>query len=458
MKKVWMLLFLVTTLFVLNNQVLNAQSQSYAIEFSFMFDSENISDSMDFEMEYGTRIALSENDLDIEGYTFEFWIVNGNVRSDLPQSHAFVVTNDMDITAVYRNDKHAVVFMDTNIDRLDVQYIENEGTASDAGITPPDKPGYVPLEGEARWSGSLNNITESQVLILQYQRSNDAEFTLTVDGGTAESSTYTYNDVATVTAGPPSAGESFSHWEADGVIVSFDASYTFSMLESRHVTAVFSDTPEDERPLISLSDAMELRTGNDSYLAQMTIPDGYTLIDYGVLTSEDPMLNENMTVDSENVTRRPSSSYHGPTNEFLVTFHNTPGAVRAYMVLEDEEDELVRVYSDVPQLQTLFRTEYGTVFGQDAFIHYRLLIDGHEVQDWTTNPATYIEGQQGNEDFNWEYENHFQEDVTIEWKMLIRQDGEPDIWMPDPDRFNQSGQAHFSSWDNAVNEFETLAD
>lgn len=464
-KLIIFLLFLVGMLSFGGMFVQAESSGEYEVKVTAHFDNANIGVEINLQLDYADRITIDFDQLSLDSeqnYQFAFWVVNGNVRSDLPQGHEFIVTNDLNIQAIYsKPGEHAVLFMDTNINLLDVQYVDDGEDASDVTEDLPDKPNYKVSTTE-KWSGSLENITGSKVLILQYVIDTSATFELTVEGGSidayledGEEKTLVedplYNSVVTVV--PDANAEPFSHWESNGVIVSFEEAYSFTVLEAKTVTAVFSETPEDQRPVIALSNALELRTGQDSYLVQMDIPEGYHLIDYGVLTSENPMLNEDMTFDNASVNRRQVSSYHGPTNEFLVTFDNNPSSVRAYMVLEDEQNnnELVYVYSEVPLLQTLFRTEYGTVFGQDAFIHYRLLINGHEVRDWVTNPTNYFEGNQSGEDFNWQYELFLQEGVVIEWKMLIRQDGQSDIWMPDPDRENNSGFAHFSSWGNEVN-------
>ena len=269
----------------------------FDVDFVGLFDNANIPDSeATFAgRAYGSRIELDGSVAGVAGYTFEFWVVNGVVRKDLAVDHSFVVTGPMTISAVFSQaGEHAVLFMDANGKLLDTQYVSNTENASEPSVPLPDKPGYTPLEGGSRWSGSLTNITESQVLILQYGIDESTEFTITVQGGIIDGTVDSeadvlYNSIIAVTPNPPEplSGDVFSHWEIDGKIVSYQETYKFTALENMTVEAVFAAEAATPEPLINLYGDLELRLEHKTFRAQFEIPEGYELIDYGMLVSTD---------------------------------------------------------------------------------------------------------------------------------------------------------------------------
>lgn len=179
------------------------------------------------------------------------------------------------------------------------------------------------------------NITESKVFVLQYELAEDVEpVVITVDGIENE---FAYNQVVTIT----SELEDFSHWEEDGVIVSYDREYKFTALVNRNLVAKTDSTP---KPLISLINATGIKEGYKSFLGQFYLPNGYKLIEAGVLASNEEKV---LFLDSDNTTVVKSTSILESTNEFLRSFpEDSFTTFRGYMVVKDSEDEIKVIYSD----------------------------------------------------------------------------------------------------------------
>ncbi len=288
---------------------------------------------------HGSRISFDADIGEHEGYEFAYWIVNGNIRKDLPLDHEFVVRSQMDIKAHFSPDEqHLAVFMDANENWIDTMYVEDkeavEETPDVAGF---DKPGY--LVADPAWDKPLSDITENTVFILQYERDLDDTYALTVENGSTDETEYLFNEVATVTAD----GEDFSHWMIDDTIVSYDETYSFTMVEDVTIEGVYEGALEEE-PLVTISDAYAWRDGHDSHVGQFYLPESYELIEYGMITTSAPF--DAIDLNTEGITHVMGSKFVGATNEFLVTVASeTSENPRAYLVYE-HEGELGVVYSE----------------------------------------------------------------------------------------------------------------
>lgn len=296
-----------------------------------VFDSENVIDVTGLSGQYGSAMSMSGDLATQQGYEFAFWVVNGVVRYDLPLEHEFRITENIEIKAFFsKSDEHVVVFMDANGQQLDVQYIDStSGVATDVTTNLPDKPGYV-VSTTNKWDKPLDAITDDTVLILQYVKDTTATFDLTVNMGTG-AGTYDFNEEVTI---EPLSPDFFSHWEDEsGTVLSYSPSYTFTMLEDTSIIAAMTGTPETPQPLITVSDDLDLRTGYHSHVAQFYLPDGYELIEYGMVGTSAPF--DNFTLDFEGADRYQGFKYNGRTNEFLMSFDESLVTnPRAYLVYE----------------------------------------------------------------------------------------------------------------------------
>lgn len=312
-------------------------TETFDVGFSASYDSNNLEIALELQVEkaYGSKVGLNAN---ISGYDFAFWIVNGVVRYDLAVDHEFIVTGNLDIVAVFDNeDENPVVFMDSNGKLINIQYVENGLDADPPATGSYVKPGYV----AAGWSESHLEVTAPTVLVLQYEIDTTSEFLVTVNQGTG-SANYLFNTIVTVS--PEININSFSHWEVNGEIVSYQEEYSFTVFGSTEITAIFKESPETVKPLITLSDALELHSGKKSFVGQFEFPEGYTLIDYGMITS---LIAGSIVLGDEGVVKHTGFKYVAGTNEFLMTFGEESDyeVYRAYLVVEDDLGDLHYYYS-----------------------------------------------------------------------------------------------------------------
>jgi hypothetical protein len=350
------MLFLVVSLMAPKD--VGALPTDVTINLTTYFDEDNTVSNNGLAGTYGGRLAFDGNLASQSGYVFAFWIVDGNVQRGLPVDYEFLLTENMELTAVFRpTDEYAGVFMDANLNLLGVRYAntENSFTLTDNGMALPGKPGY--LIANPRWNGSLT-LTDDTVLTLQYEKAQAATYSVTVNNGTG-TGTYDYDQVVTVSADLAGPGEYFQHWERGGQVVSTKTSYSFTVLGDTELTAVFDTTVPVLSPKVSISDTLYLRQGYTSYLGQMDVPDGYDIVEFGMLTSatvDTPVL------DNGAFTKYQGGSYHPTTKEFLHSFTSSFASIRAYMVLADGVGDLTTYYSDTYDIPTagadLFFSEY----------------------------------------------------------------------------------------------------
>lgn len=309
----------------------------------------------EFYKVYGTKLVIDLESQEgyPEGYQFAYWLINGKYRNDLAIDYQFRVTEQMEITAIFRPiEVHAVLFLDANGSMINYQYVSSGEDAIEPNTDNLSKPGYVKaygidICGKDKWDKPLTNITKNTVITLQYVKLEESSFTLTINGETL-SDTYDYNQVVTVNAPEPDVGKYFSHWLIDNRIVSTEPSYSFSMLMDTEITAVYSDVENEDLPLVTLSNKLNLRTGYDSYMGQFYAPAGYEVIEYGLISLETIGL---INLGTEGITRMVHNSANPDTNEFLTTIQSNPLlSVRAYLVCEylDENDvaQLITVYNE----------------------------------------------------------------------------------------------------------------
>lgn len=329
------------------------------IHLTSYFDADNTVSNNSLAGTYGGRLSFDGNLASQSGYVFAFWIVDGNVQRALPVDHEFRLTEDMELTAVFRpSDEYAGVFMDSNLNLLGVRYANtgNAFTLNDNGMALPGKPGY--LIANPRWNRSLT-LTDDTVLTLQYERAAATTYSLTVTNGSGTGS-YTYDEVVTVTADAAPAGQYFQHWERDGQVLSTQSSYAFTMLGDAELTAIYDSTVPILSAKVSISDTLHLRNGYTSYLGQMDVPAGSEIVEFGMLTSP---TEGTPVLDNGAFTKYQGGSYHPTTKEFLHSFTASFASIRAYLVLSDESGTLSTYYSETHHVASgtsgdLFFSEY----------------------------------------------------------------------------------------------------
>lgn len=267
--------------------------------------------------DHGNKVSIDITSLNglesVNSKQFAFFVVNGQIiENNLEQ---FMVTSNSKITAVFTNgEEKAAVFIDSNGEFLSVDYVNGETAPVAPSVANLSKPGLTPVA-----FGVLDPISEHTVYVVDYVLTNP-EATVMINGEAQP-----YNSVVTLTAEGP-----FTHWEEDGVIVSYNPNYKFSALRNRIITQKSNGgTPST---IITLSDDLGLRSseGKSVYLGQFELASGEEFIESGILASD--VFVNNLTIDTPNVQVISSDAIQPNTNEFLRTVDaNAFALIRGYV-------------------------------------------------------------------------------------------------------------------------------
>ena len=313
------------------------------VKLTSVFDEHNADITVDIpNVEHGSKLAFGGSLSTLEGYAFAFWVVNGAIQPGKPLDHAFTVQSTMNIQAVFSpDDKHVVLFIDANGQVIDVQFVVDGDAASEPGSEKmPDKPGMI--IANPKWDKTLSNITADTIRILQYERDETTQYTVDIINGSGDGD-YTFNDLATITANLAPEGEHFHYWLLDDTVVSYESTFTFTVLETMTLEAVYGGEPIYAPPLVTISDALALRTGYHSFRGQFYIPEHFELIEYGMLASDETPA---LTLDTEGVERFQGTRFTPQSNEYLMSFpDDTFTYARAYLIVRNSQGEIATFYS-----------------------------------------------------------------------------------------------------------------
>jgi uncharacterized repeat protein (TIGR02543 family) len=325
------------------------ESNTVNVDITYVFDGENPSIEADANgLAYGSTLQLTPSNH--AGYTWAYWIVNGVVRTDLPQNHTFRVSSNLTLQGIYAPvGKHTVVFLDSNGQLIESQFVNDQGVATLPNVDSKSKPG-LQVSASTPWktsTGSVFNvatpITANTVVILQYETTVANTYLMTVNG--IEEGPYNFNQLVSVEADAVDVSlNPFSHWEENGVIVSRSLEYVFTAVKNRTLTAVYAETPEADTPLVVLTRDIEQRSGYHTYVGQFYLPEtGYELVEYGFLIDEVNTLD--LTKDNADYVV-PVANYTEASNEFVMSFPiGSHLNVRAYFTYKVGTSVLT-VYSD----------------------------------------------------------------------------------------------------------------
>lgn len=247
--------------------------------------------------------------------SFAFYVVNGQIVEST--NHQFKVTSNTKVTSVFTNGaEHAAVFVDSNGEFIAVDYVDGVTAPVAPNVATLSKPGYTPVA-----YGVLDPISEHTVYVVEYELTNP-NAAVTINGVE-----YPYDSIVTL----ESTDENFTHWESNGVIVSYNPVYKFSALYDRTVEAKTSVVTETT--VITLTDDLGFRSseGKSSYLGQFDLKDGEVLIEAGIIGSE--VYVNDLKLDTLGATIIPSSVINPTTGEFLRTVDSDLfELVRGYVV------------------------------------------------------------------------------------------------------------------------------
>lgn len=408
MKKILLSIFLIGFLFLLNDIYAFELDDTVSISLSSVFDNEN-SITNEISLNFGDVIEVEPSNTN--GYDFAFWVVNGIVRSDLPLSHQFKATTDLELIAIFNKPNERVaVFIDSNGKVIDYEYV-----LTGESVVPPSHIGYtkpgMSVDLSAPWKnhhGSTTyTINDNSIYKLQYVVNISTHFLITVNNGIGAGE-YAYNQVVTVS----STDEDFAYWTEDGVIISYDSTFSFTALKNRELTAVIGE--HVKQPVISLQNVTGIREDHESFLGQVYLPEGYELLTYGFLTSEDDKV---LTLSATNTNIIQSTTYHPLTKEFLRSFSagQTTDTVRAYMVVLGPNG-LETIYSAFNFGVSVFEVTVDDVSqsvlsGQKAVEPLQPTRDGYRFDGWEVEGETF--------DFNTPIQSDLV--ITSKWSENINQ-------------------------------------
>jgi hypothetical protein len=329
------------------------------------------------DLTYGSKVAFNSSLTADSGYEFAFWVINGVVREDLPIDYQFVISGQLEIQGVFKPvGQYYVAFIDSNGQLLKVDYVDQTGF--DDAVAPAtatlSKPGFI-IDSLEPWIGldmlpvTLDNITEDIIAIVNYETNVATTYNISVTGGIGGGSEVAFNSVVTVTADTPEVGAYFNYWKTDlGKILSYDPVYKFTALSDLNIEAVFSTVDVTEVPLVTISKRLNIRTDMATYVGQYYIPDGYSIVEYGILSNN----TANFNVDTVGVYTYRSTKSNPVTKEFVMSFALTIGLyTKAYLVVKDSSNNLQVVYSteNAPYATTLEVNGFEIPAGKRIFFN-----------------------------------------------------------------------------------------
>lgn len=209
------------------------------------------------------------------------------------------------IFSITEKDQYKVEFRDPSGRVHDTVFVKS-GTVLSEDMMPelPARTGYK-VTGWSNVVGSV--ITSDTVVRALYEKATDYQFEVTSTNGTVQypgNKTFAnFEDLIRVSAEAEQNGLPFSHWEIDGVKVSASNPYAFRASGSVCLTAVYGEKANDT-PGVFLNNSAILTQVSDtkfkfSMIGQSYIPDGYSLVEAGVLLAADDKSNDTLTISKK---------------------------------------------------------------------------------------------------------------------------------------------------------------
>lgn len=163
--------------------------------------------------------------------------------------------------------------------------------------------------------------------------------TIEVTNGTG-SNTYWIGDVVTIRPDGAATGYRFSHWEVNGVAVSYYSTYNFYASVDATYTAVYvaDDAEVEVKALASMSYFKEIN-GTWYAVAEFSVPEGYTIIEAGIDLYENGNIKKSYMGTTDAVSYRFTLEFGGEVTGYTVC------AVLRY---KDANGNVVEITSGTP--------------------------------------------------------------------------------------------------------------
>ncbi len=250
-----------------------------------------------------------------------------------------------------------------------VEYVSGYGqllsyeyySASDTIVEPvaPSKLGYT-FTG---WSLTAAEIQakiaagEKQITVTPVYTQNDTTFTVTVKYGDGTSETHAVAQGSGFTAVAKTIdGKVFTCWtDSDNKILSYEPNYLIRVSSDVTLIAVYANEPVKAKPVIAITDKFASVVNNKnkvSFTATRSIPEGYKLIEHGVLYGTDASLAQEsaLVLDGANVKKGQSSSVT-PSGVYTMNISvgnmtDTTIYARGYMIVQNlQTNNIETIYS-----------------------------------------------------------------------------------------------------------------
>lgn len=363
-------------------------AEAVTVDVTTYFDSTNHA-TQQISSTYGTKMSVTGYlTSGYAGYSFFCWIVNGVAQPGLPVDYQFTLTKSMTLVAVFHPVdplQYAVVFLDGNGKLIELQYVSSGGNATAPATATLSKPGYT-INTETPWNASYTNVTADTLVTAQYTKTNASSYTVTVVNGTIGGNTtgsVAYDGVATVVADAAPGSLSFHHWEMQDQTVSYSSTYSFTVVEDTTVTAYYAASAASDAPHVYLTNDLALKTGYKTFIGQFYLPSGYTLVEWGIVTTAAATAMTDLGTSS--MIRNKSTRYNPTTKEFVLSIATgNATSYRGYLVCKNVSEELVTVYSENAYNVVNGGFEYGQ-YSLYGWNRYNIWKDEEGMRSFTRN-------------------------------------------------------------------------
>ena len=307
------------------------------------------------------------------GDKFAYWENGYGMVLSRSRSYTVTVTGADTITAVFdtvATNKATLVFK-SYYDQIMARIQLASGETMDLPSV-PYRNGYTAqgwdLNGDGKYDDddTLDNAitrgfaAENSMIVINpvYVAKQDT-FTITVNNGTITSDKamvdgkYVMNSKITVTADAAPEGQKFSHWTADGSVVSYNATYVFFAEKNTEITAVFvtDETTVEAKGATAIVDHSVEGT-KLIYVSMSTVPTGCKIEKAGFVVLKNPtqeIISAEKFID-KNADYIMANAWDGNAYRYTLTINNTSGAtwyVRAYLCYTDVNGNTITVYGDI---------------------------------------------------------------------------------------------------------------
>lgn len=273
------------------------------------------------------------------------------------------------LTVNAKNGTVKIVTLDENGKEVEVKDLKNIERGTTVKVIQKANTGYrfadikainkttnEPIEVSGNFTFNVNNPVE---LTVTFEEMNE-KFTVTVNNGVdeAEVTEYSNREIATVTAGNV-AGKKFSHWinTETQSIVSYDKTYTFIVLNSVSLEAVFVENAEtvEKNPFVTMGDLTTQPVGGKyrlSFNGQFYLPKDCKLKEFGMVLTPDTVSNaDDLVINSSSIrTQKMIATAKNSVNQYVININGVkPGVVRSgrmYVIYTDSNGNDITIYSN----------------------------------------------------------------------------------------------------------------